>query len=844
MKTHRISFRHVVALVCALGLGLGAMAPAVGDPPGGPTRSTADSLHDKRYVAAGRRAYVIGAENGRFPPMGWHIRGEMGGVWPHPIKALDAYWFAVNGQWVPGAKRFTSGPGYVRMNFPATEGVRLTRLEFSPDGSPVVLVRLTLRNTMRRDRRVTLTMDARSDILASYPWAWTTPSAREFNQQDVGSYDPATGTLTFRESGKSWFAKVRASKEPTFGAIGDAYWGPVPPGERPEYYEYDGDPATPPVDKGENAEVRWRFRLGAGRARTMWLAVAGSQMSEAAASAAARKGLSRPHESLHRMVRSRRRLLQRTKVELPNRTLEAGFDWGKLNMADLTRTVRNVRVRDVEEGRTYPPPVARFRKLTGIGAGYPDYPWYFGTDGAYTAYPLVASGQWGTAMDHLRSIKKVSRALNRAEGRPDAGKVIHEVMTEGSVYFGDIDDPGNTNETAQFASAVYLVWKWTGNDRFLNQMYPFVRDGMRYITTPGCPVDASGEGTCDNDGDGWPEGRGMVERAGMGAEKLDVTVYTWEALRALARMARAEGDVGTATYARTKARSMKRRFEEAWWMPRANLYADSRCNPGDVSADPGNVCRRPEQKLQQRHWINATPMETTMADKSKGRRALNRLETSTFTGACGLYHTGKGGGPERNGELKCWTLPNSVMAIGESNYGHPEDALYYMKRGIAAWLDLEQPGALPEIAPSPEFDPFVDFRERAMFMQAWSSYGLHWPVIHDFLGIRPDVPARKLAVIPDVPGSWPGLSVRHLRVGREAVAASASAQGDRYVTRVSDIADWRLTIGHTVPAGERIESVRLDGHRTEYKVVRTKRGREVRVRTSTSSPHTLVVRTR
>jgi hypothetical protein len=35
--------------------------------------------------------------------------------------------------------------------------------------------------------------------------------------------------------------------------------------------------------------------------------------------------------------------------------------------------------------------------------------------------------------------------------------------------------------------------------------------------------------------------------------------------------------------------------------------------------------------------------------------------------------------------------------------------------------DLEMPRALPEIAPSPQYDPFVDFRERAMLMQAWSS---------------------------------------------------------------------------------------------------------------------------
>src|SRR3712207_6791773 len=100
----------IVVAACTLVL----IASVAGDAPSpdGPTRSTTAQLDDKRYVAAGDRAYVIGSEDGRFPPMGWHIRGEMGGVWAHPIKLLDGYWFALDDQWVPQASRFTTGAGY------------------------------------------------------------------------------------------------------------------------------------------------------------------------------------------------------------------------------------------------------------------------------------------------------------------------------------------------------------------------------------------------------------------------------------------------------------------------------------------------------------------------------------------------------------------------------------------------------------------------------------------------------------------------------------------------------------------------------------------------------------
>src|SRR5215218_2378034 len=812
--------RRAVSIVVTVGiLGLLASVAGAAPNPDGPTRSTTEQLDQKRYVAAGDRAYVIGSEDGRFPPMGWHIRGEMGGVWAHPIKLLDGYWFRLGDTWLPKASRFTTGAGYVQMRFPKTEGLEVTRTEFAPNRSPVMLVGLTLRNPGDTSRSINLTMDARSEIMAAYPWGWTTPNAEQFNREDRANYNSTSGTLTFKENDKPWYAMVGASRQPSDGATGDRYWGPVAPAQRPDYYDYGNDD-TDDQPEGTGARLRWNVDLRGGGEKTLWIAVAGSHRSSAEATGALGTALNNPAGLLSQKVNSRLALLNKTDVNLPDSTLQAAFDWGKLNMADLRITVKDMKLRDVDEGNRYPPPVKTISSATGIGAGFPDYPWYFGTDGAYTAYPLLVSGQWDTIKEHLSTIKNTSRAINGG-----TGKVVHEVVTDGSVYWGDNDDPGNTNETAQFATAVYQVWRWSGDNRFRDEMYPFIVDGMRYITSrstcPEPPGDPSAEGTCDDDRDGWPEGFGMVERTGMGEEKLDNTAYTWQALRALERMARSKGDYETMSWAIQKAISMEARFDVVWWMPNQNLYADSLDNPGNV-------------QLQQKHWINATPMEVLLAPENHANRALNTLESRTFTGECGLFHTGRGGGPEGEGELKCWTLPNSVMAVAEANYGRlgNNQAPFYM-RTIAKQLDLEMPGALPEIVPSPEYDPFVDFRERAMFMQAWSSYGVQWPVIYHFLGIRPNVPAGNLTVVPDIPKSWPGLSVQNLRVGSGTVAASASHEENRYITKVSASSAWELTIGHTLPEGARVQSVTLDGQEVDCRTVDTTRGLEVRVRTKT-----------
>ena len=43
------------------------------------------------FVAAGDRVYMIGHQNGSFPDLGWHVEGEMGGIWLHPIKLMDGF---------------------------------------------------------------------------------------------------------------------------------------------------------------------------------------------------------------------------------------------------------------------------------------------------------------------------------------------------------------------------------------------------------------------------------------------------------------------------------------------------------------------------------------------------------------------------------------------------------------------------------------------------------------------------------------------------------------------------------------------------------------------------------
>lgn len=789
-----------------------------GSSAGGPV-----TLSSKRYVAAGDQAYVIGAEDGTFPPMGWHIRGEMGGVWTHPIKLLDGYWFAIDGSWLPPAERYTTGLGYAQIDFPAVTDLKVTKTEFAVDGSPAVLIKLSIQNQKTTARSFALTMDVRSELMSAYPWGWTMPNAKTANGKDTGSF--AASTLTFKETGKPWSALVKSDTAPASGTAGDAFWGPVAAAQQADYLE-NGN--------GTGGELKWSITLNASESKSLWIAVAGSATSEGDAQSAVNVALNNPEAQLAAKIASRQDVLAQTQVNLPDPDLQAAFDWGKLNMADLRRTVKKMQIRDVNEGKDSPTtPVITIPSVTGIGAGFPDYPWFFGTDGAYTSFPLVASGQWETAIEHLRGVRDVSVALNGT-----SGKVVHEIVTDGSVYFGDNNAPGDSNETAEFVSAVDLLWRWSGDNAFRDEMYDFVKAGASYLMT-----------TIDKDKDFFPEGYGMVERSGMGSEKLDVTSYTWKAMLALQHMAESKGDTATATLAKQRADGIQAAFEKVWWNDASSRYADSLCNgDGDlISKDDQdknmwtNVCTMAGQQLLQQHWIGATPMEVGLATPDHASAALKQFEL--LSGSCGLYHTGPNGGPDGKGELKCWTLPTSVMAVAEANYGRLGDdqALFYMK-AIGKLINLEMPGALPEIADSPGYNPFPDFRERAMFMQAWSSYGIQWLVVHHILGVDPDVPNNTVSVVPHLPDSWFGLSANSIRVGAGEIGVSVKRQSNTYTTKViGGQAGLKLVIGQTLPAFAKSLTVNLDGAMVQPTVSNTPRGTEVRVETTSGIDHTLVV---
>jgi hypothetical protein len=798
---------------------------------GAPSLSTSNRLDDRRYVETGTRGYVVGSEAGRFPASGWHIRGEMGGVWTPPLKLLDGIWFGIDGHWIGPATQFTSGSGYARMNLPGAKGLTVERTDFVPDGPRAALFGLTLHST-GEPQTPTVMVDAHSELMSAYPWGWTSPNATTFNQEDSATV--ADGRLVFSEP-RGWTAVVGAREQPFTAVTGPGFRGAQQP---PVVCPSDG-PAPARCDdstagKGVGGRVRYRLDIPADGSKTLWIAVAGSEDGRAAAIAEQQAALADPDSELAEKMASREDVADWTKVDLPgDRLLQEGIEWSKQNLADSVQAAEDLVVRWTDEGAQYPPPDGTVSHVRFFGAGFPDYPWLFATDGEFTAFAAVAAGQFETIADHLRALRDVSVLVN-----PTSGKVVHEVVTDGSVYFGADEDAGNTDETAKFPSALALAWRWSGDDGLRDELYPFAVRGMHWVVEQ-----------MDSDGDGWPEGLGNVERSGMGEEKLDVTTATIRGLYDLADLADSKGDASTGAWARAHAQAMESAFEAAWWMPSVPQHADSLDDPGDV-------------KKQQRHWIGVTPMEIELVKDGRaspglttfdhGNAALALREEPCYGNDFGLFHTGTpgcdGGPSEGTGERSIFTLNTAVMAAGEGNYGRLGSAQQQRFTAANRRLQLpdpdEQPGAMPEIAPSPDYGRSIDrpFYDRAMVLQAWGTYGTLWPVVHQQLGVRPDMGRGRLQVIPQVPQGQSSIAGSNIRLASGAVDVAASHSRRTYRTSVSlGVPLSSFTIGHTLPRGSAITKVTLDGSQASYTTATTNRGVEVLVAAATSGTHELVV---
>ena len=714
------------------------------------------------FTAAGDRVYLIGHQNGRFPDMGWHVEGEMGGIWLHPIKLMDGFTASVS--WdqqtycLDQAKTFTNYPFSNLHHFPLDgSGVEVERVQFVPDGKEGMTVLFRIKNVDKSEKKVRFQFNAFVDLMP----VWLGERTGMIDQPDMVSFDEMTNTFSAKDQGNPWFT----------------VWGTT---EGISLSPQDVLSCTySPKGNGAAAGFSLEMNIPAGAEQIIPVFIAGSTESELKAMETLvdlRKNLDADWFAKKRRYET---LTTLSEIKIPDADLQKAFEWIKYNTDWLVRDVPGI-------GR-------------GFGAGLQDYPWWFGVDSEYTIQGLIATGRKDLVYSTLELIHNLSEKEN------GNGRIVHEVSTNGAVF-----NPGNINETPQWASTIWEVYRWTGDREMLEKYFPSIEKGLDWLLREN-----------DKDGNLLADGYGMMEIHGLKSEMIDVAAYSQKAFADAAKMAEILGKTELSKSYQQTAEALATKINSDFWVEEFGSYADfigtaeealHLIDDAIIRADTLNkpwaveelkatkakLSTLPKDKKQgfvlYHNWVVNTPMETGVADPEKAKIAL--ATAKKYTNPFGTFVTGIDRDEQAENEDGSFagsksfsytgavmTLPTGVSAIGENNYGNPDQALDYLKR-MTRSFGFALPGSMYEVSP-----------DYGMFTQAWNMYSFGVPIVMQFIGIQPDAGNKVIYIRPQMPSSWEEASIQKVIVGDNEINLSyVDKSGVRSIEVEQTQSKWGISI--------------------------------------------------
>ncbi|WP_418497518.1 glycogen debranching protein [Flagellimonas sp.] len=720
------------------------------------------SYLESPFVTAGDRVYMVGHQDGSFPPLGWHIKGEMGGIWNHPIKLMDGF----DTELIMGEKVLLLNKATTFINHPFAnkhlfefkqEQITVERYQFVPDGKQGVFVQFVIRNNSKETKKGKFQFIGHTDLTPT----WLGERTQMEDSRDEANFDGQKWIV--KDVSNSWYNIFGSDQAPVSTLSTE----------------------NPQSTHGVSSTLTYNIELPAGSSSILNFTIAGSYTSLDDA-LENYNNIQEQHYTLAKAKKERYiQLASQTKLTIPDKELEQAFRWLKYNCDWLVRTVPEIG--------------------TGIGAGLPDYPWWFGVDSEYALKGYMAIGQEVIVEKTIHLLDSVSMSLN------GNGRILHEMSTNGAVF-----NEGNINETPQFASLIWEIYNWNGDKAFLKKYFPTVQKGLDWLLA-------------ENDGNKnlFPDGFGMMEIHGLDSEMIDVASYTQKAFADAALMAIELEQPELATKYQALADTLKHKINEQFWSAQFGSYADfigtdeqaiHLIEDAIVRADTLNKpwaveelkttkqqildhpSSQPRPFVLYHNWVVNTPMEMGIADSTKAITALDNAKK--FTNPFGMFVTGidrdesagKDMGSFKGSKVFSYTgavmtLPTGVQAVAENNYGRPDEALDYLKR-MTRTFSYALPGSIYEVSP-----------DYGMVTQAWNIYAYAFPIVRQFFGIQPMAHKKTVLIRPQMPSSWDHASLENVKIGDNEISIwYEDKDGELQIKVQQSKSDWSIVVD--LPQGD------------------------------------------
>ena len=432
---------------------------------------------------------------------------------------------------------------------------------------------------------------------------------------------------------------------------------------------------------------------------------------------------------------------------------------------DLTMTYRQA-VDDMGALRIYDMDVSDEAWVPAAGV-----PWFvtlFGRDSLTVSYQNMAVSP-GFALGALKRLAE-HQAKERDDWREaQPGKILHEMRFGELAHFHKIPFTpyyGTADATILYLIVLSETYRWTGDVDMLKEYRKVAEGCLDWIDHYG---DLDGDGFQEYksyssyfyENVGWKDaGNSVVYADGSQVKQpkglVELQGYVYDAKTRMAEVFSALGEEARAKALLQQAETLKRKFNEAFWMEDEGCFA--------YGLDPDkkqitSIASNAGQCL----WGG-------IANQDKAERTARRLLQEDMWSGWGI-RTISSKNPAYNPYLyqlgSIWFQDNAIIAAGFKRYGLVDEA-HQLIRGIFDAIDRFESFRPPEVFAGVKREGNLDFPilypGGANIPQAWAT-GSVFHMIRTILGLRADAPHKRLYVDPTLPDWLPEIELKHLRVG-------------------------------------------------------------------------------
>jgi glycogen debranching enzyme len=414
--------------------------------------------------------------------------------------------------------------------------------------------------------------------------------------------------------------------------------------------------------------------------------------------------------------------------------------------------------------------------------GRPGYAWYFGRDGAWSSYAVLAYGDFEKVRDVLDQYGRFQDV---------SGKIYHELTTSGVAHYDAAD------ATPLYISLAGQYLRHSGDTAFIRSQWTHIRKALEFCYS----TDTDQDGLIENTlvGHGWEEG-GIL----FGTHTTFYLASCWaEALHQASYMARYLGILDESRKYATDEGHVLRMLNTDFWNPNQNFFYHGKYKDNTYHPEPDVMAA-------------VSLLYGQVPERSKSDPVLQTLASNEFSTDWGVRIIGDNSQYFKPGSYhqgSVWPLFTGWTSLAEYRCGRPTEGFTHLMDNLLTYHSWAK-GFVPEVIHGEIYKPFG-----VCAHQCWSETMVLEPAIEGMLGLQPDALQNRLTLSPAFPANWDSVEINNIRMGQQLfdISYTSSAEKLNWKIRrsvgIKDNTEIRLNL--RLPAGTRVHRVMVNGKEFE-----------------------------